>query len=61
MEARSGLLNTASKNAEDTRVQIRKTRDAVVRKYKWKSSTDSDEISQVFYPFFFFQGHVSDL
>ncbi|KAF8589118.1 ribosome recycling factor, partial [Ramaria rubella] len=44
VEARIVLLNTASKTAEDTRVQIRKTRDASVRKHKWKPR--SEEIEQ---------------
>jgi len=46
MEARSALLNTASKIAEDTRVQIRKARDGVVRKNQWKPRTHSKEIDQ---------------
>ncbi|KAF8512667.1 ribosome recycling factor [Hysterangium stoloniferum] len=46
MEARSALLNTASKIAEDTRVQIRKTRDVVARKNSWKPRTHSEEIDR---------------
>lgn len=43
MEARGALLNTASKIAEDTRVQIRKLKDTIMRKYKWKPRSEEGE------------------
>ncbi|KIJ39029.1 hypothetical protein M422DRAFT_230863 [Sphaerobolus stellatus SS14] len=46
MEARTQLAVGAAKIAEEARIQIRKTRDAVVRKYKWKPRTDEVELEQ---------------
>lgn len=43
MEARATLLNTASKTAEETRVQIRKLKDASMRKHKWKPRSEEGE------------------
>ncbi|KAF8488075.1 ribosome recycling factor [Gautieria morchelliformis] len=43
MEARAALLNTASKTSEDTRVQLRKLKDASMRKHKWKPRSDEGE------------------
>ena len=48
MEARGALLTTASKTAEDTRVQIRKLKDASMRKHQWKPRSDEGEqVSQL--------------
>jgi hypothetical protein len=43
MEARAALLTTASKTAEDMRVQIRKLKDASMRKHKWKPRSEEGE------------------
>lgn len=43
MEAQAALLTTASKTAETTRVQIRKMKDASMRKHKWKPRSDEGE------------------
>lgn len=55
------MLKEAGKIAEECRVQIRKTRDAVVRKHNWKPRTDGEELEQVYSTPFLYKGRFGTI
>ncbi|GJJ10494.1 hypothetical protein Clacol_004720 [Clathrus columnatus] len=43
MEARTALLQVASKTCEEARVQLRKAKDTIIRQHKWKPKSSETE------------------